>query len=78
MSNKALTVGYLRKLIEGLPDDTKITECDHDESNLNCVEEQLVRDAQFLKFIPGGVIEEDIEEWLEDVRKENISPLAPR
>lgn len=52
-----LTVGHLRNLIKDLPDEMKITECDHDESNLTCTTEQVVRDAQFLMFVPNRCYE---------------------
>ena len=51
--SETLTVGWLRELIKDLPDDTEITECDFDESNLHCTTEQFVRDAQFLMFVPS-------------------------
>jgi len=55
--SKTLTVGHLRNLIKDLPDDMKITECDYDESHLNCTTEQFVRDAQFLMFVPSRCYE---------------------
>jgi hypothetical protein len=81
MNDNTLTIGHLRKLIADLPDDTQITECDHDESHLHCEKGQFILDAQFLMFIPGdcyGNDEDDLEEWIEDVRVANINPLAPR
>ena len=48
-----LTLGYFRNLTKDLPDDTQITECDYDESNLDCTTEQVVLDAQFVMFVPN-------------------------
>jgi len=50
---EALTLGYFRELTKDLPDDTQITECDYDESNLHCESEQFVLDAQFIMFVPN-------------------------
>jgi len=52
-----LTVGHLRKLIKDLPDETEITECDYDESNLHCDTEQFLMDAQFLMFVSNKCYE---------------------
>ncbi len=48
-----LTLGHFRELTKDLPDDTHITECDYDESNLQCTSEQFVLDAQFIMFVPS-------------------------
>jgi hypothetical protein len=67
-----LTVGYLRELIKDLPDDMHITECDYDESHLSCTEDQIVRDAQFLMFVPHGVDREGNDEFIESIRQANL------
>jgi len=61
-TNKKLTLGYFRDITKDLPDSTLITEGDYDESNLTSFEKQLVRDAQFVKFIPTRVLQESEDE----------------
>jgi len=51
-----------------------VEECDPDVAKLLADIEKVMKEHPVDKT---PVDEEDLDEWLEDVRKENISPLAP-
>jgi len=71
MSERELTVGYLRKLMADLPDDTSVCFCDWDESHLESYIEQVQLDAGRVLLIPSNHYQHGCiysfpipEEWL--------------
>jgi len=67
--SKTLTLGYFRELTKDLPDETQITECDLDESNLHCTIQQVVLDSQFIMFVSNNCYSEWQDNNFEGVEK---------